>query len=173
MKDAQYLARSLHQKLCQPSLERTMTFPRLLLLVLLIAPALSVADVYKWTDAQGRIHYSDSAPPEAKTQQVKVTISSISGPAVVSTLGNATPTKTKQGVRIFTAAWCAYCKKAKAFLTAKHVPYDEVDVETSDRGRTEFAQLGGRGIPVILVGSQRMDGFDAGTLTGMLEQAGW
>lgn len=150
-----------------------MTLLRLLLVVLLIAPALSGADVYKWTDAQGRIHYSDSAPPEVKTQQVKVKISSISGPAVVSTLSNPTATKTKQSVRIFTAAWCGYCKKAKAFLNAKGVAYDEVDVETSDRGRSEFSRLGGRGVPVILVGSQRMDGFEAGALTAMLEQAGW
>jgi glutaredoxin len=76
-------------------------------------------------------------------------------------------------VRIYTAAWCGYCKKAKAYLAAKKVPFDEVDVETSEPGRSEFAQLGGRGVPVIVVGNRRMDGFDAATLDGLLAQAGY
>jgi glutaredoxin len=150
-----------------------MTALRFLLLFVLIAPLSASADVYKWTDAQGRVQYSDSPPPEAKAQQVKLKINSIQGPAVVSTVRAAPAAKAKDKVRIYTAAWCGYCKKAKAHLTAKGVPYDEVDVEVSDRGRSEFAQLGGRGVPVILVGNQRMDGFDAGGLDAMLAVAGW
>jgi glutaredoxin len=150
-----------------------MTALRFLLLVVLIAPLPASADVYKWTDAQHRVHYSDSPPPEAKAQQVKLKINSIQGPAVVSTLRDAPAAKAKDKVRIYTAAWCGYCKKAKAHLAAKGVPYDEVDVEASERGHSEFAQLGGRGVPVILVGNQRMDGFEAGRLDAMLAVAGW
>ncbi len=146
---------------------------RFLLLVMLIAPLPAVAGVYKWTDAQGRVHYSDSPPPEAKAQQIKVRINSIQGPAVVSTLRDGSTATAKDKVRIYTAVWCGYCKRAKAHLAAKGVPYDEVDVEASERGRSEFAQLGGRGVPVILVGTQRMDGFDAGGLDAMLAGAGW
>jgi glutaredoxin len=150
-----------------------MTALRFLLLGILVTPALSYGEVYKWTDEQGRIHYSDSAPPEAKTQQVKVKINSISGPAVVTTLRGAPAAKAKDRVRIYTTSWCGYCKRAKAHLAAKGVPYDEIDVETSESGRTEFSKLGGRGVPVILVGNQRMNGFDAAALDTMLAQAGW
>lgn len=146
---------------------------RLLLLAVLVASLHAGAGIYKWTDAQGHVHYSDDPPPEAKAQQVKVKINSIQGPAVVSTIGNPSAAKAKDKVRIYTAVWCGYCKRAKAHLTAKGVPYDEMDVETSERGRSEFAQLGGRGVPVILVGSQRMDGFDANGLDAMLATAGW
>jgi glutaredoxin len=69
--------------------------------------------------------------------------------------------------------WCGYCKRAKAHLAARGVPYDEVDVEATQRGQNEFTQLGGRGVPIILVGSQRMDGFDANGLDAMLAAAGW
>ena len=150
-----------------------MIAPRFLLLALLIAAAPAGAGIYKWTDAQGHVHYSDDPPPEAKAQQVKVKINSIQGPAVVSTLRNTSAAKAKEKVRIYTAVWCGYCKRAKAHLAAKGVAYDEMDVETSERGRSEFAQLGGRGVPVILVGSQRMDGFDASGLDAMLVSAGW
>jgi len=150
-----------------------MTIARFLLLVLLITPLLAAAGVYKWTDAQGKVHYSDSPPPETKAQQVNVKINSISGPAVVSTFRGASTAKSKDKVRLFTTVWCGYCKKAKAHLTAKGVPYDELDVESSDHGRSEYAKLGARGVPVILVGGQRMDGFDAAGLDAMLGQAGW
>jgi glutaredoxin len=79
----------------------------------------------------------------------------------------------KERVRIYTTSWCGYCKKAKAQLAARRVPFDEIDVETSDSGQREFASLGGRGVPVILVGGQRMDGFDAGRLDAMLQTAGY
>jgi glutaredoxin len=146
---------------------------RLLLLAVLVGSLPAGAGVYKWTDAQGRVHYSDDPPPEAKAQQIKVKINSIQGPAVVSTVRESSPARAKDKVRIYTAVWCGYCKRAKAHLAAKGVPYDEMDVETSERGRSEFAQLGGRGIPVILVGSQRMDGFDASRLDAMLAAVGW
>jgi glutaredoxin len=150
-----------------------MTAPHLLLLALLALPLAATAEIYRWTDAQGKVHYSDSPPPEAKAKQVKIRINSIDGPAVVSTLKDAPAAKAKDKVRIFTAAWCGYCKKAKAYLAGKRVPFQEVDVEASERGRSEYAQLGGRGVPVILVGSQRMDGFDAAALDGMLSAAGY
>jgi len=143
------------------------------LLVTLIAAPTAVADVYKWTDTQGRVHYSDSAPPDTKAQQVRLKINSIQGPAVVSMLGSGSAAKAKDKVRIYTAVWCGYCKKAKAHLAAKRVPYDEVDVEASEGARSEFTRIGGRGVPVILVGSQRMDGFSADKLDAMLAAAGW
>jgi len=141
-----------------------------LLIALLALPA--AADIYKWTDAQGKAHYSDNPPPEVKAKQVKLKINSIQGPATVSTASAATAAKAKDRVRIYTTVWCGYCKKAKAHLQARRVPYDEVDVEAPE-GRSEFAQIGGRGVPIILVGSQRMNGFDHAGLDAMLAAAGY
>lgn len=151
-----------------------MTARRLLLLLAMLAlPLAAAADIYRWTDAQGKVHYSDSPPPEAKARQVKIKINSIESPAVVSTLRDAPAAKPKDRVKIFTAAWCGYCKKAKAHLASRRVPFEEVDIEASERGRSEFSQIGGRGVPVILVGNQRMDGFDAQGLDAMLAAAGF
>jgi glutaredoxin len=148
---------------------------RLLLLVcLLFAPAAG-ADIYRWTDAEGRIHYSDKPPADRKTKQVRIPLQSISGPATVTPAQAPAGgvTTARQPVQIFTTAWCGYCRKAKAQLAARGVPYREVDVEESDSGRREFAALRGRGVPVILVGSQRMDGYDANGLDAMLRGAGY
>jgi glutaredoxin len=147
---------------------------RVLLLLCLLATATASAEIYRWTDSEGRIHYSDKPPKDAQAAQVKIKINSISGPAVVTQSEKPAPAAgARDPVKIFTTAWCGFCKKAKNQLAARGVPFREIDVEASDSGRREFAALGGRGVPVILVGSQRMDGFDAAGLDAMLAAGGY
>lgn len=46
---------------------------KLLLLTLLAAASVQAAEVYKWTDANGVVHFSDSPPPaDAKAEKVHV-----------------------------------------------------------------------------------------------------
>jgi glutaredoxin len=148
---------------------------RFLLALCLLAAAHAGAEIYRWTDADGHIHYSDKPPAGASTKQVKVRINSIAGPAVVTPApGSTKPSSSaRAAVKMFTASWCGYCKKAKAHLNARGVPFQEIDVESSDSARRQFSELGGRGVPVILVGGQRMDGFDAGGLDAMLAAGGY
>jgi glutaredoxin len=134
------------------------------------------AEIYRWTDADGRTHYSDKPPADRKAKPIRIKVPSITGPAVVTPAqrGAAAPAAgTPQPVKLYTTAWCGYCKKAKAHLAARGVPYREIDVETSESGEREYRDLKGRGVPVILVGSQRMDGFDAQGLDAMLAAAGY
>jgi glutaredoxin len=130
-----------------------MKFLSLIGLALLAAPAM--AGVYKWTDSQGRIHYSDTPPPAAKATQLK--LQSYTGPAQVSQSANA-----DRGVTLYTTEWCGVCKRAKVFMKENGVPFSEWDVEKSDYGAAKFKQLGGRGVPLITIGPQVMKGFDAG-----------
>lgn len=39
---------------------------------LLLCAASAHAQVYKWTDAQGRVHYSAQPPPNAQTQEIRI-----------------------------------------------------------------------------------------------------
>jgi len=127
--------------------------PSLILLAVLLASP-SFAGVYKWTDAQGRIHYSDAPPSAARSTQLK--LQSFSGPAEVSQAIGA-----DSGVTLYTTEWCGVCKRAKAFLTQNGVPFREWDVEKTEYGAAKFKQLGGSGVPLITVGSEKMMGFDA------------
>lgn len=144
---------------------------RLLLLPLLLAVVPAWAGVYKWTDETGKVHYSDAPPPGQKAKQVKLPVNSLSGPAVV-TRSNA-PAVAKGKVRVFSAVWCGYCKLAKTHLAKRGVPYEEIDVEQSSAGEAEYRRLGGRGVPILLVGDQRMDGFDPAALDVLLKAAGY
>lgn len=144
-------------------------------MVLMVA-GLAVADMYKWVDETGKVHYTDSPPPGKKAQKLDLKINSIAGPPVVSAFkGGASNTKNSTAaatVKVYGASWCGYCKRAKAFLQARRTPFEDIDVEQSAQGQSEFRALGGRGVPVILVGDQRMDGYRQETLEGMLKHAG-
>ena len=43
-----------------------------------------------------------------------------------------------QEVVLFSTSWCGACKKAKAFLDQRGVPYMEYDVEKSATARRQF-----------------------------------
>lgn len=140
----------------------------LALLAILAAPPSAAGDVYKWTDAEGRVHFGDRPPAEAVTEEVK--IRSHQGPAVVE----AAPVgkHAYQGVVLYSTAWCGACKRAKAHLKARGVVFTEYDIEMNGLAKAEFKRLGGQGVPLILVGDQRMKGFNAARLDKLLQDAG-
>jgi glutaredoxin len=61
---------------------------------------------------------------------------------------------------LYTAAQCPHCKRAKAFLRRERIAFREMDVGKSPRARKELERLGARGVPVLLIGDARLDGFD-------------
>jgi len=140
----------------------------ILSLSLLFAHEALAQQVYKWKDAEGRTHYSNSPPPSSSQAEVVkdrlATVSGSNGSAQVS--GG-------QRVVMFTTQSCGVCKMAKSYLTRKGVPYTERDIEVSDSAAADFKRLGGRGVPLILVGSEVMRGFSEQGMDNLLEQAGY
>ena len=137
--------------------------PYLILLSLFLTLPAS-AGVYKWTDAQGRMQYSDSPPPAAKATQLK--LQSFTGPVQVSRAIGA-----DSGVTIYTTEWCGVCKRAKAFFAQNGVPFREWDVEKMEFGAIKYKQLGGSGVPLITVGSEKMAGFDASAFMALWKRS--
>jgi len=60
---------------------------------------------------------------------------------------------------MYATDWCPYCAKARAHFRKLGIDYVEHDIEKSPEGRAEYQRLGGRGVPLILIGEQRMSGF--------------
>jgi glutaredoxin len=147
----------------------------LLCCIALLATESALADMYKWVDENGKVHYSDSPPPGRKAKKLDLKINSLGGPPVVSAItgaGKPVVAAAAGGVKIYTTTWCGYCKQAKAYMQARGTRFQEIDVENSAQGQAEFRAIGGRGVPVILVGNRRMDGYSQGSLEAMLKQAG-
>ncbi len=78
----------------------------------------------------------------------------------------------KAKVVLYSAGWCGICKRARAYLRSHGIPFDEHDVETSAKGREDFVGLGGRGVPIILVGRRRMNGFSPDRFDQLYAQTG-
>ena len=138
------------------------------LTLLLAMHAAAAGKVYRWTDENGQIQFSDSAPPNVHAQEVK--IPSFTGPAEIS---NEAGVSVGRDVKLYTTASCGYCKRAKAYLSGRHITYTELNVETSSTAKADFARLNGRGVPVIFVGNQRMDGYNEAGLALLLKNAGY
>jgi glutaredoxin-like YruB-family protein len=71
-------------------------------------------------------------------------------------------------VVIYTTSHCPYCAKAKQYLTQKGIRYQEVDIEQSQTGKDAYRKLGGNGVPLIMVGNTKVDGFDEAQLDRLL-----
>lgn len=125
------------------------------------------AEIYRWIDGAGRIHFGDAPPAQADAARIEVEDNVVASPAPGATLARRAP------VVLYTTAWCGVCKKAKAYLRSKGIPFSEYDVEKNRTGRNEFRRLGGRGVPLILVGEQKMSGFQAERLAAMLREGGY
>ena len=61
---------------------------------------------------------------------------------------------------IYTTADCSRCRRAKAFLRGRDIPFREMDIGRNRRAMKEFERLRGRGVPLLLIGGERLDGFD-------------
>jgi glutaredoxin len=71
-------------------------------------------------------------------------------------------------VVMYTTATCPACVAAKSYMARKGIPFEEHDVNRSPEARAEFQRLGGRGVPLILVGSEKMEGFSPQRLEQLL-----
>jgi glutaredoxin len=63
-------------------------------------------------------------------------------------------------VVLYTTEWCPYCAKARHFFRARDIPYTEYDIEKSVDAKRQYHHLGGRGVPLILVGDRVIHGYD-------------
>lgn len=123
-------------------------------------------EVYKWKDAAGRIHVSDRAPARYEVERVRIRTAA---PSVDARRDQATPAGSP--VVMLSASWCGVCRAARNWFTQNGVAFTEYDVERDRKGMEEYKRLNGKGVPIILVGDQRMDGFSARRLKAMLARA--
>ncbi|HEX6592352.1 MAG TPA: glutaredoxin family protein [Moraxellaceae bacterium] len=139
----------------------------LLLALALAMPA--AAEIYKWTDAEGRTHFSDSNAGNRQAETVQVRVNSYKSVSY-SKLLRPLPASTA-GVVLYGTRWCGYCKQAKAYMQQKGIAYTEYDIEQDASAKQAFAALGGGGVPVILIGNLRMNGFNEAGFERLLAQS--
>ena len=78
--------------------------------------------------------------------------------------------KQQTKVTLYSTRQCPNCRQAKAFLQKKKVRFMEFDIERNQRAFREFQRLGSRGVPVIMIGSTKVDGFNVKKLEQVLKK---
>ncbi|MFV2059940.1 MAG: glutaredoxin family protein, partial [Gammaproteobacteria bacterium] len=61
---------------------------------------------------------------------------------------------------MYSTTWCGVCKKAKKYFLKNNIAFTEYDVENNSKGKRDYKKMKGRGVPIFLIGSKRLNGFD-------------
>ena len=129
-----------------------------------IASAAAGAELYRWVDDEGTIHFSDRAPDGAAE---RIELEPINAVAPVDELEPAdgavdTGERARAGggrVTMYSTSWCGYCRRAREYFRAEGIPFSEHDIEASARARRAYDRLGGGGVPLLEIGGRTMNGF--------------
>lgn len=133
----------------------------------------AAAQMYRWVDDSGKVHYSDRAPAAgAKNVQKQ---SAPAAPGAAAGLPYALQQAAKSfPVTLYSSDVCKdSCARARELLNKRGVPYREISVVDE----ADFAQLkqlsGGSAVPVMTVGRELYQGFESGMYKAALDAAGY
>lgn len=128
----------------------------LVLIMILLAQPTLAGEVSKWKDASGHVHFGDRPPADVAAEQLMVKPNVYESQAIEP---RSVPAPPQQTVIMYSTVRCGYCRKARAYFKANGIAFTDYDVETSNKGKQDYQRMGARGVPVILVGGKRMNGF--------------
>lgn len=140
----------------------------------LLAMDASQADtLYKWTDADGNVHYTDHepTPAEAKKQERKRFGDKPTDVALSYALQRATK---NFPLTLYNSDCGDACSKAAALLSQRGVPFSDKNARDAAAGEELKALTGGKlEVPVLKLGSQVLRGFEEGAWNQALNAAGY
>ena len=154
----------------------------LVIILLLLSFSLAGAEMYQWVDENGVTTFKDTPPPASrKHKKVKVyddsDFASAPPPQPVQTsrgekkpaVSTSQPAPSKKErftgtVEIYVTDWCGYCKKAQNYMRSKEIPFVAYNIENDKAAKQRHQELGGRGVPLIIIGTHKVFGFSPESL---------
>jgi glutaredoxin len=143
-------------------------------LCLALAPgAASAQQLYRWTDASGRTHVTDTPPPaDARGVERK----SFRG-SVVET--DQLPFELKKAMKdapvaLYTSPSCKEpCSQARAALNRRGIPFKEIVVWNPETNAELKSVSGATQVPTLTVGRMVQKGFEPGAFDSALDVGGY
>ena len=154
----------------------------LVLCGLIFAGGTAAAEIYRWVDEKGIVHYSDSqvqdvsedsneqdaAPPSPENHQTATPPNTESRPqGLPPDFFDALDEAAEQAaaldsprVEIFVTSWCAYCHKAKNFFRKRGIEFTVYDVEkdqTAARRMMKFTKK--KAVPFVIINGHGIQGY--------------
>lgn len=144
------------------------------LALLLITMPVAASQFYRWVDSQGRVHYSDQPPPSSMARQA--TQKNYKGSVIEGSESYALrQARERFPVTLFATADCGIpCEQAKGHLSRRGIPYSSKDPSNDPEAQKALAASGGKfRVPTLLVGSDKLEGYEEGAWNASLDRAGY
>jgi glutaredoxin len=147
--------------------------------LLLVAVVPASAQIYLWRDGEGKAQLTTEPPKDWKPEAPRAappTPSVSAGAATPNhreTLNRPVAASPETAIVMYTTSWCPHCAKARAYLRSRNISFTDHDIEQSTDANAQYKKHGGRGVPLIFVGQQRMNGFSERRMAEMLARAGY
>ena len=74
-------------------------------------------------------------------------------------------------VVLYGTAWCGYCAKTRDYFRKNHIDFVDLDIEKSPAALKAHKELGGGGVPVVLIGNRKITGYDADAFQAAIRKA--
>ena len=145
----------------------------LLAFPLLLAGTANAGEMFRWVDADGKVHYTDAPPPTtAKNVQQKNLGDKPGGgaqmPFVLQQAAKNFP------VTLYSSACGDPCTSAKALLGKRGIPFTEKNPEKNAADSEALKKLiGGPVVPVLIIGADVLKGFDESRWNSALDLVGY
>jgi len=156
----------------------------------LTGAATATAEIYKYVDEQGNVHFQDHPPQAAdKARNLEVRKSLPSPPKTAAPAPSAAPANPGRSaeaaaaaeasrlpqevidVELFGVSWCPWCRKAREFFRSRGVPYTYYDIEKDPVAAARKQQLSpGKGVPFALINGVKIKGYSAEEYTQALRR---
>ena len=83
-------------------------------------------------------------------------------------LGNFQQYLGQHPVKLYTTSWCLFCNKALEYFEEKNIQFENVDIEFSEEALSQFQELNGSTIPLIISKDMKFSGFNRELLENTL-----
>jgi glutaredoxin len=139
----------------------------------LACDAAAQSNVYRWTDKDGKVHFSDTPPPEDAKNVTQKRMGDSGMDA--SALPYETQVAMKRNpVTVYVAENCAPCESARELLARRGVPYTERNAQGNrDEAEAVKKLTGSTEVPVLVVGERSVKGWDESSWSAALDAGGY
>ncbi|MBI5750664.1 MAG: glutaredoxin family protein [Hydrogenophilales bacterium] len=136
--------------------------------------AAAQAEMYRWVDKDGKVHYTDQPPPPNEAKKVEE--KKFGGNLIQGDLPYATQQAAKNfPVTLYTGDCGEFCTQAKTYLSKRGIPYSERLPGKNPADAELFKKISKDNfIPLLQIGgSTQLRGFDESAWAAALDQAGY
>jgi glutaredoxin len=150
----------------------------IILYVTLLLGGVANAEMYKWVDEKGVMHFTDhqpyntgavgeieviptyenssQVPGESSDETVNYDSSVYGEPSIEEQVKEVQ----KPRVELYTTSWCPYCAKARDYFRQRGISFKEYDIEKDKSAARRKIRLGSRkGVPFAVVNGEKIHGF--------------